>query len=194
MLLGDDFAPMQHMELVWLWQRRRAEIERALDAPVESLDDERALQPEVLDTRGAVAALPEAERAEMAGEDIPSFGQVWALGFMYAVESWPAEWAAPRDREAAQLLDEALAAIVALTEDDTAAPTVSMYEEGGPPSVSARRLDDYAEALWAVYDLRRLWKSLGPRAPAARKADAPGRNDPCPCGSGKKFKKCHGAG
>jgi uncharacterized protein YecA (UPF0149 family) len=20
----------------------------------------------------------------------------------------------------------------------------------------------------------------------------PGRNDPCPCGSGKKFKKCHG--
>jgi len=22
----------------------------------------------------------------------------------------------------------------------------------------------------------------------------PGRNDPCPCGSGKKYKKCHGAG
>ena len=22
--------------------------------------------------------------------------------------------------------------------------------------------------------------------------DGPGRNDPCPCGSGKKFKKCHG--
>ena len=21
----------------------------------------------------------------------------------------------------------------------------------------------------------------------------PGRNDPCPCGSGKKFKHCHGA-
>ncbi len=25
-------------------------------------------------------------------------------------------------------------------------------------------------------------------------AAAPGRNDPCPCGSGKKYKKCHGAG
>ncbi|MBP9751771.1 MAG: preprotein translocase subunit SecA [Candidatus Moranbacteria bacterium] len=24
-------------------------------------------------------------------------------------------------------------------------------------------------------------------------AQAPGRNDPCPCGSGKKYKKCHGA-
>jgi len=23
--------------------------------------------------------------------------------------------------------------------------------------------------------------------------DRVGRNDPCPCGSGKKFKKCHGA-
>jgi len=22
---------------------------------------------------------------------------------------------------------------------------------------------------------------------------AAGRNDPCPCGSGKKYKKCHGA-
>ncbi|MBN1983948.1 MAG: SEC-C domain-containing protein [Chitinivibrionales bacterium] len=21
-----------------------------------------------------------------------------------------------------------------------------------------------------------------------------GRNDPCPCGSGKKYKKCHGVG
>jgi preprotein translocase subunit SecA len=32
-------------------------------------------------------------------------------------------------------------------------------------------------------------KSTRPRS------DAPkvGRNDPCPCGSGKKYKKCHGA-
>ncbi|MDH3692849.1 MAG: SEC-C metal-binding domain-containing protein, partial [Gammaproteobacteria bacterium] len=26
-----------------------------------------------------------------------------------------------------------------------------------------------------------------------RKGSLPGRNDPCPCGSGKKFKRCHGA-
>jgi preprotein translocase subunit SecA len=31
--------------------------------------------------------------------------------------------------------------------------------------------------------------------PAAAKSDGPrvGRNDPCPCGSGRKYKKCHGA-
>lgn len=29
--------------------------------------------------------------------------------------------------------------------------------------------------------------------PIERKSDKIGRNDPCPCGSGKKYKKCHGA-
>jgi preprotein translocase subunit SecA len=29
-------------------------------------------------------------------------------------------------------------------------------------------------------------------APAKRETDKVGRNDPCPCGSGKKYKRCHG--
>ncbi|HET9233722.1 MAG TPA: SEC-C metal-binding domain-containing protein, partial [Candidatus Eisenbacteria bacterium] len=32
----------------------------------------------------------------------------------------------------------------------------------------------------------------GPTNPARAEARV-GRNDPCPCGSGKKYKKCHGA-
>jgi preprotein translocase subunit SecA len=32
------------------------------------------------------------------------------------------------------------------------------------------------------------------RPPARAPADRVGRNDPCPCGSGKKYKKCHGSG
>ncbi len=31
-----------------------------------------------------------------------------------------------------------------------------------------------------------------PKAPVVREAPKVGRNDPCHCGSGKKFKKCHG--
>jgi SEC-C motif-containing protein len=31
------------------------------------------------------------------------------------------------------------------------------------------------------------------KPPSARRAAAPGRNDPCPCGSGKKYKRCCGA-
>ena len=72
-----------------------AEVLTALDTPIESLEDDVAYHPEVLDVRGAIAALPDAERAEMADEAIPSFGQVWALGFMFAVEAWPDEWAEP---------------------------------------------------------------------------------------------------
>jgi SEC-C motif-containing protein len=32
-----------------------------------------------------------------------------------------------------------------------------------------------------------------PKGKPVVKADKVGRNDPCPCGSGKKYKKCHGA-
>jgi preprotein translocase subunit SecA len=32
-----------------------------------------------------------------------------------------------------------------------------------------------------------------PQVPFQRAAPKLGRNDPCSCGSGKKFKKCHGA-
>jgi preprotein translocase subunit SecA len=39
-----------------------------------------------------------------------------------------------------------------------------------------------------------LNSSLGPMSPATAAVPAVGRNDPCPCGSGRKYKKCHGAG
>ena len=32
-----------------------------------------------------------------------------------------------------------------------------------------------------------------PQEPFRRSAPKLGRNDPCHCGSGRKFKKCHGA-
>ena len=34
-------------------------------------------------------------------------------------------------------------------------------------------------------------EETGPKQPAHAENE-PGRNDPCPCGSGKKYKKCHG--
>jgi uncharacterized protein len=176
-----------------LWIRRWNEVAGALEADVDTLDDERAYAPEVMDVRGAVAAMPEAERRAVENEVLPSFAQVWALGFMFAVETWPEEWTAPRDKEGAKWLNESLDAIVALTEDDEDEPTLSMFNEDGPPSLSAARLNDFAAAVWAVYDLRELWRNIGPRVPPLQRADTPGRNDPCYCGSGKKYKKCHGA-
>ena len=183
----------QFTRFMTLWTRRWNEVALSLATPVEALDDERAYSPEVVDVRGAVACLSEAERAEMGDEPLPSFGQVWALGFMFAVENWPEEWAPPRDRDAAKWLDESLETIVALSEDDTGEPTVSMYKEDGPPSVSEDRINLFGEGIWAVYDLAEIWRNIGPRVETVRKEAEPGRNDPCPCGSGKKYKKCHGA-
>jgi uncharacterized protein len=193
-LLGDNFRPMEHMEFVWRWRRRWEEIASALDQPVDELEDERTYHPEALDLRGAILSLPPQEREEGDLAGAPAYAQMWAVGFMYAVESWPEDWLPPRDAEAAEILDAALDDIVALTEDDAGTPALSMFSEDGPPSVSNERLDAVAAAIWAVYDLRQLWRSMGPRIEPLRKPPEPGRNDPCPCGSGKKYKKCHGAG
>ena len=182
----------QRVRFLQLWDQRWAEVLTALDTPIESLEDDVAYHPEVLDVRGAIAALPEAERADMAGEAIPSFGQVWALGFMFAVEAWPDEWAEPSDKKAAKWHDMALQSIVALTEDDEGEPELSPFSEDGPPSMSKERLNAFADAVWSVYDLREIWRGIGPRVETLRRADVPGRNDPCHCGSGKKYKKCHG--
>ena len=191
--LGSFASQAQQQAFMDLWDRRWNEISTALDVRVESLDDERAYHPEVMDVRGAVAALPEAERAQMAGENLPSFAQVWALGFMYAVENWPEEWVPPRDKQAQKWLDASLEALVALTEDDTDPPTLAVFDDEGIPSVSVQRFNAFADAVWAVYDLREMWRGIGPRVETVRKEATPGRNDVCHCGSGKKFKKCHGA-
>ena len=183
----------QATEFMSLWLQRWNEVAVALDADVQSLEDEAAYNPEVLDVRGGVAALPPEEQAAMADEVLPSFAQVWALGFMFAVENWPEEWTPPRDKEAAEVLNNALDAIVNLTDDDEGEPEISVFSDDAPPSVSLARLNDFGDAIWAVYELRELWRGMGPRVETVHRAPTPGRNDPCHCGSGKKYKKCHGA-
>jgi uncharacterized protein len=191
---GGSFADdAQRTRFLQIWDQRWAEILTALDTPIESLDEAHAYHPEVMDVRGALAELSEAERAELPDETPPAFGQVFALGFMFAVEAWPEEWAEPSDKKAAKWHDVALQSIVALTEDDEGEPELSPFSENGPPSMSRARLDAFADAVWSVYDLREIWRGIGPRVPTLRRTDAPGRNDPCHCGSGKKYKKCHGA-
>ena len=54
------------------------------------------------------------------------------------------------------------------------------------------RLTDPNQAAAAATDTRAQAGQIN-RTPI-RKEKMPGRNDPCPCGSGKKFKNCHGRG
>jgi len=191
--VGSFADAAQRARFLQIWDQRWAEVVAALDTPIETLEDETAYHPEVMDVRGAMAELTDAERAELPDEALPAFGQVWALGFMFAVEAWADEWVEPSDKKAAKWHDVALQAIVALTEDDTEEPELSPFSEDGPPSMSTARLNAFADAVWSVYDLREIWRGIGPRVETLRRADVPGRNDPCYCGSGKKYKKCHGA-
>ncbi|MBS7243203.1 MAG: UPF0149 family protein [Comamonas sp.] len=208
MLLGDGeplpaHAPLpqlpvfgteaQQTRFLELAQARLDEILRQLDRPTHSLEEDDAFSPEVLDTRGAVLMMSAEEQAEIGDEPIPSLAQVWALGFMFAVENWEADWALPRDKEAAQMIDNALEQIVALTEDDTGKPAHNLYDENGPASTSQPRIDAFGHAIWGIYDLRQAWRSLGPQQETIVKGVQPGRNDPCSCGGGKKYKKCCGA-
>ena len=57
---------------------------------------------------------------------------------------------------------------------------------GGMPQ---EPMTDPNQAAAAAHDTR----AQQPRTPIIRQKQ-PGRNDPCPCGSGKKFKNCHGRG
>ena len=195
---GSFLDAAQRERFLTLWRQRWIEVATALDSEVDSLEDDRCYHPEVMDLRGAVADMPPDEqakfKADIHDELLPAFAQVWALGFMFAVEYWPEEWAAPRDKDAAKWLNGALDAIVAMTEDDSAAPEVSPLSDDGAPSTSIARINAFGEAIWAVYDLRELWKTIGPRVETVRAMATPGRNDVCHCGSGKKYKKCHGAG
>ena len=56
-------------------------------------------------------------------------------------------------------------------------------------SLSQEQMTDPNQAAAAAQDTR----AQQPRTPII-KDKLPGRNDPCPCGSGKKFKQCHGRG
>ena len=64
----------------------------------------------------------------------------------------------------------------------------SQYTES-KQNLTQEQMTDPNQAAAAAQDTR----SQQPRTPII-KDKLPGRNDPCPCGSGKKFKNCHGRG
>jgi uncharacterized protein len=167
------------------FNRRWNEIQRALAAPVENLADLRALAPLIMDWEGLLAELPAAEAAEVR-QDMPAYGQMWAAGFLIVVEHWEDDWSLPEDSKDETFVDACLDPFYAL---------ITPEAEWTPEERKLNRDEHVASAIWGAYDLREFWLDRGfvPHAPI-RKTPEPGRNDPCPCGSGKKYKKCCGAG
>jgi uncharacterized protein len=122
---------------------------------------------------------------EHEGRTIPVLDE-WCSGFMRALHLDPEGWSA-------------------LIEDDQAAQwltpmmlygTKEGWEQLEENAELRERHQDFADALGqAVIAIRDYWLPHRKSASTYRREEAKvGRNDPCPCGSGKKFKKCCGAG
>jgi preprotein translocase subunit SecA len=73
------------------------------------------------------------------------------------------------------------------TQEDVAA-----VEEAPAMTNVQYRHAEYAEALAGPDGDGEMSAAAAPAAPFVRGGNKIGRNDPCPCGSGKKYKQCHG--
>lgn len=116
-------------------------------------------------------------------------GHDWALGFFTAVMLREAEWDKWLDEhewieEIFDQLDRLASGEVVDPDNPDAPPTPVGYQE---------RLSIVSSLPGMLADLNHhRVDALTPRTPIRRDA-APGRNEPCPCGNGKKYKKCCGA-
>lgn len=135
-----------------LFGRRRPEVARALAAPIENLADPRALSPLVMDWEGLLAELPEDEAKRLRAAGVPPYAQMWAAGFLLAVEHWEDDWSLPSGSKDEAFVDEVLDPFYIL-----AAP----LEELSPEERSTRREDHLALALWGAYELREFWLDRG---------------------------------
>ncbi|OJZ20744.1 MAG: hypothetical protein BGP21_10515 [Thiobacillus sp. 65-29] len=165
--------------------RRWNEIASGLDAPVENLADPRAYAPLILDWDAILKDLSAEDIAPLAEHGMPSYAQQWAAGFLLAVDYWEDDWALPENSKDEAYVDACLDPFYTLITPDA---------EWTADERELSREAHVANAIWSVYDLREFWRDRGlaPSEPI-RKVATPGRNDPCPCGSGKKYKKCCGA-
>jgi uncharacterized protein len=135
-----------------LFQRRWNEIARALAAPIEDLADPKALSPLVMDWQGLLAELPAAEARRLQAAGIPPYAQLWAAGFLLAVEHWEDDWTLPAASKDEAFVDEVLDPFYVL-----AAP----LDELTPEERALRREDHLALALWGAYELREFWLDRG---------------------------------
>jgi uncharacterized protein len=150
-----------------------------------------ALAPQAAEAVDAIDAADDDEAADPfagAPSDFP-LGAAWALGFLRGVGLRQAAW----ERWAGQHPD---------VEDDLGMlETLALFsvEQAEELGVDPDDIPNLSERLELVTDLPALLQDLNALrmdamvARPARRTEQPGRNDPCPCGSGQKFKKCCGA-
>jgi uncharacterized protein len=129
----------------------------------------------------------------MTGKAAIAALEPWAEGFMNALAAFPA---------LLEQLEGDTASSIALTgvlrhlpsEPDDASDESQEYARNRAAYDRDDPLADLDEAIAVLVDsVMEMADITRPRRPASRESPKVGRNDPCPCGSGRKFKHCHGA-
>lgn len=123
-----------------------------------------------------------------AGDGDLGIGDAWSAGLTQGLELWPKDWREGLIDEIANAVQNTLQQIIAPWEND---------EDVAPGDET--RLAWLETAGEAVNSIFARWRYLSLPMPQPMDLDIPstaspeaGRNEPCPCGSGKKFKKCCG--
>jgi uncharacterized protein len=125
-------------------------------------------------------------------EEGTAHGNDWAHGFLRGMDLRRADWA--------ELLHDeehggALVPIFALAHEHDPDPTMRPYKEPMSPARREQLIVGMAAGITAVYRYfeprRGAAARLSPESTSRRETKV-GRNDPCPCGSGKKYKYCCG--
>lgn len=182
--LPDDVDPAWLARTTALIQRRHAALNRAMaedgwfDPLILEFDDEHPREAPPEGEVDPLADLPEVSQAVMP----------WVAGFQHAALCFP---------DLGEMPDDAVMTALARlyrhlpVETDQEREVVATLDREHP----LKTLDDAIEELVVtVADLYDLTGELRYKVETVRR-EAPkvGRNDPCPCGSGKKYKQCHGA-
>lgn len=109
----------------------------------------------------------------------------WCNAYLYALDVVETDWFEAANDEGFEDLLYPIMALGGIFDEDEGEPLVTFED-----SELEVFKDELPEAVLAVYN---YWQAKA-NAPTTvrREAGKPGRNDPCPCGSGKKYKQCCG--
>ena len=133
------------------------------------------------------------------GDDSPSDYLPWCQAYLAGVDQAEEDWFEyfeEDDSEDAEdqvnYLDERLFPLMVLTGEAEAA--AKEHGEEWPQGEERAEIEQECEEdlPQAVTDIYRFWIAKRGLEPIRNDEPKIGRNDPCPCGSGKKFKQCCG--
>ncbi|MGM0594127.1 MAG: UPF0149 family protein [Pseudomonadota bacterium] len=170
-------TPEQWLPVVWgdfepKW-RDRAESEAMVSLLLRHMQDIATLLREAPERFNPIVL----EREEAEG--VTTVVDDWCLGYMKGVALAQEGW-----REGGEAVMEMMFPILLFSSEKSRERLAGIEPE--EVEVLKRSLGASARKVYAFWQARRS----GAVSTFSHTAERPGRNDPCPCGSGRKYKKC----